>query len=90
MIKANDTDVIVIAMFVLPSLKELGLQQMRVLFGQGPTITWIPVHEVVATIGPQKALGILFFMHSLGAILYLPFGARVRSPHGSRGMCAMR
>ena len=37
-IKANDTDVMVIAVFVLPSLQKLGLQQMWVLFGQGPTV----------------------------------------------------
>ena len=60
-IKANDTDVLVIAIFVLSSLQNLGLQQMWVFFGHGPFTKWIPVHEVVAAIGQRKALGILYF-----------------------------
>ena len=34
-IKANDTDVLVIAISVLPSLQELGLENRWIAFGQG-------------------------------------------------------
>ena len=35
LVKANDTDVLVIAISVLPSLQELGLENMWIAFGQG-------------------------------------------------------
>ena len=60
-IKANDTDVVVIAVSVLPSLQKLGLENMWIAFGQGASARWIPVHEVVSAVGPEKASGILYF-----------------------------
>lgn len=60
-IKANDTDVVVIAVSTLPSLQRLGLQNMWIAFGQGASARWIPVHEVVTAIGPEKTSGLLFF-----------------------------
>lgn len=60
-IKANDTDVVIIAVSLLPSLQQLGLKSMWIAFGQGASTRWIPVHEVVSAIGPQKASGLLCF-----------------------------
>ncbi|XP_056134724.1 mucin-5AC [Lampris incognitus] len=60
-IKANDTDILIIAVSVLPSLQELGLENMWIAFGQGANVQWIPVHEVVSAIGPEKASGIPYF-----------------------------
>lgn len=60
-IKANDTDVLVIAVSVLPSLQEHGLEKMWIAFGQGASARWIPVHDVVSVIGPQKTSGIRYF-----------------------------
>ena len=40
-IKANDTDVLVIAISVLPSLQEIGLEKMWIAFGQGAKMRWI-------------------------------------------------
>eukprot|EP00745_Piridium_sociabile_P026549 TRINITY_DN4240_c0_g1_i3.p1 TRINITY_DN4240_c0_g1~~TRINITY_DN4240_c0_g1_i3.p1 ORF type:complete len:1496 (-),score=398.92 TRINITY_DN4240_c0_g1_i3:837-5324(-) len=60
-IKANDTDVLVIAISTMPSLQELGLESMWLAFGQGATARWIPVHEVVLAMGPEKVSGILYF-----------------------------
>jgi len=57
-IKANDTDILVIAVSVLPSLQELG---MWIAFDQGANLRWIPVHEIVSAIGPEKASGIPYF-----------------------------
>ena len=61
MIKANDTDVVVLAISILPSLQELGLQKLWIAFGQGSYLKWIPIHDIVSTIGPEKTSGILFF-----------------------------
>ena len=61
MIEANDTDVVVIAIPILPSLQELGLQKLWIVFGQGTHLKWIPIHDIVSTIGLEKTSGILFF-----------------------------
>ena len=44
MIKANDTDVVVIAISMLSTLQELGLQKLWIAFGQGTHLKWIPIH----------------------------------------------
>ena len=61
MINANDTDIVIIAISVMSSLMQLGLQKMWVSFGKGEKTKWIPIHEVVPAIGPKKTRGILFF-----------------------------
>ena len=59
--KANDTDVVIIAVSVLPSLQHLGLQSIWIDFVQGASARWIPVHELLSAIGPENASGILHF-----------------------------
>lgn len=61
LLKANDTDVLVIAITVFPVLKELGLEAMFIEFGQGNDTRFIPVHEVISVLGPEKAKGLSFF-----------------------------
>lgn len=61
MIDANDTDILIIATSVMPYLMQLGLEKMWVTFGKGEKTRWIPIHEVVSAIGPEKTRGILFF-----------------------------
>jgi len=60
-IKANDTDILVIAVSILPTLQEIGLQQLWIAFGQGRNLKWIPVHDLCLSIGMEKSKGILFF-----------------------------
>lgn len=60
-IKANDTDVVVIAVSTMPFLQELGLRHLWLAFGQGASARWIPIHEVVSSIGPEKVSAMLFF-----------------------------
>ena len=60
MIKANDTDILVIAISTLPSLQELGLEKLWIAFGKETHLRWIPTHDIVSTIGPEKTSGILF------------------------------
>ena len=45
MIKANDTDVLVIAVRMLMHC-ELGIEKLWISFGQGDNHRWIPVHDV--------------------------------------------
>ena len=59
---------LVIAVYILLSIQKLGLQQMLIFFRQGSAKKQIPVHEVVAAIGLQKASGILFSMLLLDAM----------------------
>ena len=61
MIKANDTDVVVIALSVFPTLQRLGLEQLWVTYGQGHRLRWISVHDMCHYMGEEKIKGILFF-----------------------------
>lgn len=61
MVKASDTDVLVIAISVLPLLQEIGLLQLWMAFGQGWNLRWFPVHDLCLSIGLEKSKGILFF-----------------------------
>ena len=45
MIKANDTDIVMIALSVFPYLQSLGLQQMWVTFRQGQSQRWISMQD---------------------------------------------
>lgn len=60
-IKANDTDVVVIAVGILETLLEFGLEELWIMFGHGQNLRWIPVHDMASAIGPTKASGILFY-----------------------------
>ena len=61
MIKTNDIDVVVVAVSILPSLQELGLQNLWIAFGQGKHLKWIPIHDIVSVISPEKTSVILYF-----------------------------
>lgn len=56
-IKANDTDIIVIAFGIFPSLQEHGLQQLWVTFGYNASLRWIGVHNLCSVLGPLKTKG---------------------------------
>lgn len=77
-IKANDTDVLVIAISVLPSLQELGLEKMWIAFGQGAKMRWIPVYEVVSAIGLEKAGGIPYFHAFTGCDVVSAFRGKAK------------
>ncbi len=59
-IKANDTDVVVIAVSVFSSLEELGLLKLWVAYGQGANARWIPIHDIVSAMGPRNQVRCLF------------------------------
>ena len=75
-VKASDTNVLVIAVGVLPSLPKIGLQHLWIAFGQGRNLRWIPVHDLYLFIATQKSKGLLFSMPSPAAMLFQPFAER--------------
>ena len=80
MIKANDSDILVIALSIFPSLQELGLQQLWVTLGHGVSLRWIGVHELYRVIGPVKTKGNCSFTLSQAEILYQPFANKDGKP----------
>ena len=61
MIQASGTDVLVIAVSVLPIRQVLGVEKLWVAFGQGQNVRWIPIHDISTSIGPEKSKGLLLF-----------------------------
>eukprot|EP00795_Rhopilema_esculentum_P009830 gene9829-18403_t len=61
MIKANDTDVVVLAISVMTLLKGMGLDHLWVAFGQGVKTCWIQIHQLVEVNGGARASGMPFF-----------------------------
>ena len=90
MVKASDTDILVIALSVLPHLQQIGLLQLWVGFGQGCNLRWFPIHDLYLSIGPEKSKGMPFFMLSLVVMLCQASAARGRSLHGKHGTCLMK
>ena len=60
LVKASDTDILVIAISVMPTLQAIGMQQLWSAFGQSRNMRWIPAHELYRSIGPEKGSGITF------------------------------
>ena len=59
MIRTVDTDVVVLAVASFGDI--CNLQELWIAFGTGKDFRYIPIHEIVSSIGPQKARGLLFF-----------------------------
>ena len=68
----------VIAVSAMASLQELG-------FGQEMTLRWIPVHEVISLIGPQKCQGAHIFHALTGCDVVSAFRGRGESHRGTFG-----
>ena len=60
-IKASDTDVLVIAISVFQILNDIGLEKVWVAFGRGATLRWNPIHDIRHSIGSVKSKGLPFF-----------------------------
>ena len=62
LVKASDTesDILVIAISVMPTLQAIDLQQLWIAFGQIRN-RWIPAHELYRSVGPEKDRGITLF-----------------------------
>ncbi len=88
MIKACDTDILVLAVSVFETLQDAGLEELWIEFGQGQSIRWLPVHDMVEHIGPEKSRGHTFsFTPSLAVMSYQPFVVKAKSCMANMGMC---
>ena len=76
LIKACDTDILVIAVSVFSTLQDAVLEMVWVEFGQGQSIRWFPVHDLVDRLGPEKASGMCFFLTFTGCDVVSAFGGR--------------
>ena len=61
LIKACDTDTFVVAVNVFATLQDAGLEMIWVEFGHGQSLRWLPIHDMVVNLGPEKSSGMLFF-----------------------------
>ena len=93
-IKANDTDVLIISVSVLPSLQNLGLQKLWIFFGVGAKLRWIPIHDM--TIGSDKSKGMIFFHAFTGCDVVSAFHGKGKQisladmehvPRGHQNLC---
>ena len=90
LIEANDTDIAVIAISLMPSLVATGLEKMWFAFGKGEHRRWIPIHELVSAIGPETTSGMLFFHAFTGCDVVSSFNGKGKKKHGRHGMYAMK
>ena len=58
MISTVDTDVVVIA---VSSFKRMALNELWIEFGTGENRRYIPIHEIVSSLGPHISASLLFF-----------------------------
>ncbi|XP_034030967.1 uncharacterized protein LOC117514556 [Thalassophryne amazonica] len=61
LVKASDTDILVVAVSNFATLQDVGLEMLWIEFGHGHSIRWLPVHDTVLNLGPEKSNGMLFF-----------------------------
>ena len=61
LIKSSDTDVIVVAVSFFARLQDVGLEKLWIEFGQGQSVTWLPIHDMVDHLGPDRSSSMLFF-----------------------------
>ena len=79
LVKASDTDILVIEIIVMPTLQAIGLHQMWIAFGQGRNMRWIPVHELYRL---RKAEELHHVMPSLVEMWSQPSVVKERNLHG--------
>ena len=88
-IKANVTDIVVIAVSVLPQLQEIGVETLWTAFGHGVGMKWIPIHEL-CTQCHRTFEGKCIRMPSLNEMWFLPSEEMGRNRHGRHEMYLMR
>ena len=58
MVRTVDTDVVIIA---ISHFLNLGWQEIWIAFGIGQKFRYIPIHQIVANLGPEKSKGMSYF-----------------------------
>ena len=73
MIIANDTDVVVLALYYFHRLQ---VETLWIRFGVGRNISWIPIHEIADELGEEKCSAIVFWFIFTGCDTVSSFGGR--------------
>lgn len=76
LIKECDTDILVIAVGVFASLRDIGLQMLWIEFSQGQSTSWFPIHNLATNLGQEKCSGMLFFHAFAGCDVVSAFRGR--------------
>ena len=58
MVRTVDTDVVIIA---IAHFLDIGLQELWIAFGTGKNLRYVPIQEIVATLGPEMSVAISYF-----------------------------
>ena len=84
LLRTVDTDVVVLS---VAAAAKFDIQELWVAFGTGKNFRYMPIHEIVASIGPSKsqALPIYWMRHSFVILLQ-----GERSQHGILGECSKK
>ncbi|KAK3885071.1 hypothetical protein Pcinc_010725 [Petrolisthes cinctipes] len=61
LIKACETDVLIVAVNVFATFQDAGMEMLWDEFGHGQFIKWLPIYDIVVNLGPDKSSGMLFF-----------------------------
>ena len=85
MIKASDTDVLVNAISVFPVLKDLGLENLWLAFGQEANLPGFQYMTSVTLLALRSQKDFPSFMHSLVVMLFQLFLEKVKRLHGKHG-----
>ena len=90
-VKSNDIDIVVIAVSVLPQVREIGVETLWTAFGHGVGMKWIPIHQLPNALGRARASGIMYFHGFTGCDVVSPFrGKGKKSAWYRHGMYLMR
>jgi hypothetical protein len=82
-IVSSDTDVVVIGVAVFD---DLNVDHLLMTFGKGKDLRWIPIHDIVRSLGPRsKALP--FFHAFTGCDTVSAFVGKGQRQYGRPGMC---
>ena len=90
LIKACDTDVLDVAVSVFATLQDAGMEMLWVEFGQGQFIKWLPIHDMVANLGPDKSVACCSFTPSLAVIFCQLFAEKAKKLHGRDGRFTLK
>ena len=90
LVKASDTDILVIAISAMPTLQAIGLHQLWIVFGQGRNMRWIPVHELYRSVGHEKGRGVTFFHVFISCDVVSAFRGKGKNLHGRPDTCVLR
>ena len=59
-------------------------------FGQGQSVRWLPVQDMVRKLSPKKSPGMCFSMPSLVVMLSQPFVVEAKGLPGKSGKCVLK